>query len=221
MPNNLVWNSMVLIYHYSGVRDIFPILEGQILSFLNARYSTGQNDVQADGVSLQNVVWICDIPHGSIEQQLLKLLRKHCKDLENVYLRGYEAIAVFKSEEGAKKLLKKKLEWFSTSRRLKVQPCSRQAEHPNPGKPYTGTMRRAYLPNNPEGRDVLDLLEKAFNKRLLFTIGTSHTTGQTDCVVWNDVHHKTSRTGGPTSYGYPDSDYLRRVKDELAAKGIK
>ncbi|XP_070575652.1 probable E3 ubiquitin-protein ligase DTX3 isoform X2 [Ptychodera flava] len=96
-----------------------------------------------------------------------------------------------------------------------------EAEHPNPGKPYTGTMRRAYLPNNPEGRDVLDLLEKAFNKRLLFTIGTSHTTGQTDCVVWNDVHHKTSRTGGPTSYGYPDSDYLRRVKDELAAKGIK
>ncbi|XP_078684006.1 uncharacterized protein LOC144917638 [Branchiostoma floridae x Branchiostoma belcheri] len=94
-------------------------------------------------------------------------------------------------------------------------------EHPNPGKPYSGTSRRAYLPNNVEGREVLRLLQRAFDSRLVFTIGTSVTTGQTDTVVWNDIHHKTSKYGGPNSYGYPDPQYLTRVKEELAAKGIK
>ena len=70
--------------------------------------------------------------------------------------------------------------------------------HPNPGQPYTGTERRAYLPDNKEGRKVLELLKKAFNQKLTFTIGRSVTTGIDDCVIWNDIHHKTSRTGGPT-----------------------
>ncbi|XP_077863778.1 uncharacterized protein LOC144348159 [Saccoglossus kowalevskii] len=96
-----------------------------------------------------------------------------------------------------------------------------ELNHPNPGKMYSGTRRRAFLPDNSEGRNVLDLLKKAFDQRLVFTVGNSHTTGTTDTVVWNDVHHKTSRTGGPTSYGYPDPTYLKRVKEELASKGIK
>ncbi|XP_066286231.1 E3 ubiquitin-protein ligase DTX3L-like [Branchiostoma lanceolatum] len=94
-------------------------------------------------------------------------------------------------------------------------------EHPNPGKPYTGTSRTAYLPDNTEGREVLQLLKRAFDSRLVFTIGTSATTGLTDTVVWNDIHHKTSKYGGPNRYGYPDPQYLTRVKEELAAKGIK
>ncbi|CAH1268233.1 DTX3L [Branchiostoma lanceolatum] len=94
-------------------------------------------------------------------------------------------------------------------------------EHPNPGKHYTGTSRTAYLPDTTEGREVLRLLKRAFDSGLVFTIGTSVTTGQTDTVVWNDIHHKTSKYGGPNSYGYPDPQYLTRVKEELAAKGIK
>ncbi|XP_078600812.1 uncharacterized protein LOC144875911 [Branchiostoma floridae x Branchiostoma japonicum] len=93
-------------------------------------------------------------------------------------------------------------------------------EHPNPGKHYTGTSRRAYLPDNSDGQEVLRLLKRAFDSRLVFTIGTSATTGLTDTVVWNDIHHKTSKYGGPNSYGYPDPQYLTRVKEELAAKGI-
>ncbi|CAH1268083.1 DTX3L [Branchiostoma lanceolatum] len=95
------------------------------------------------------------------------------------------------------------------------------SEHPNPGKPYTGTSQTAYLPDNAEGREVLKLLKRAFDSHLVFTIGTSATTGQTDTVVWNDIHHKTNRFGGPNSYGYPDPQYLTRVKEQLAAKGIK
>ncbi|KAI8507649.1 hypothetical protein Bbelb_150290 [Branchiostoma belcheri] len=56
-------------------------------------------------------------------------------------------------------------------------------EHPNPGKPYTGTTRKAYLPYNHDGTKVLGLLEKAFAQKLTFTIGTSSTTGRSD-TAW-------------------------------------
>ncbi|CDQ74152.1 unnamed protein product [Oncorhynchus mykiss] len=94
-------------------------------------------------------------------------------------------------------------------------------KHPNPGKHFYGTQRRAYLPNNIEGNEVLKLLKKAFNQRLIFTVGISRTTGAENVVTWNDIHHKTNIGGGAQSFGYPDNDYLSRVKDELKAKGIK
>ncbi|XP_038071047.1 uncharacterized protein LOC119739960 [Patiria miniata] len=94
-------------------------------------------------------------------------------------------------------------------------------EHPNPGLQYRGTQRQAYLPNNRQGQEVLKLLKTAFDARLLFTIGRSVTTGADNTVVWNDVHHKTSQTGGSEMHGYPDPTYLQRVRKELEAKGIK
>ncbi|NXL37100.1 DTX3L ligase, partial [Glaucidium brasilianum] len=69
--------------------------------------------------------------------------------------------------------------------------------HPNPGKPYAPTSRTAYLPDNKEGREVLSLLKKAFNQKLIFTVGRSRTTGEEGVITWNDIHHKTSTTGGP------------------------
>ncbi|XP_077982875.1 uncharacterized protein LOC144437739 [Glandiceps talaboti] len=96
-----------------------------------------------------------------------------------------------------------------------------QENHPNPGVQYSGTNRQAYLPANKEGHEVLELLQRGFNQKVLFTIGKSVTTGQDNCVLWNDVHHKTNTRGGSQSYGYPDPTYLSRVKGELAAKGIK
>lgn len=70
------------------------------------------------------------------------------------------------------------------------------SSHPSPGKPYHGTHRIAYLPDNSEGRNVLSLLKKAFDQKLIFTIGQSRTTGRDDCVTWNDIHHKTKVNGG-------------------------
>lgn len=127
-----------------------------------------------------------------------------------------------------------------------------QEKHPHPGKRFGGATRTAYLPDNEEGRAVLKLLQKAFKQKLIFTVGTSRTSGVEDQVTWNDIHHKTSTHGGPLrsvslsrvivnmnyilmlclpfnkhfdsmlfhSYGYPDPDYLSRVKDELKSKGI-
>ncbi|XP_038071235.1 uncharacterized protein LOC119740106 [Patiria miniata] len=95
------------------------------------------------------------------------------------------------------------------------------ADHPNPGKLFTGTSRTAYLPDNQEGREVLVLLRKAFGAGLVFTVGRSITSGLGDTVIWNDIHHKTSMSGGPQNYGYPDPGYLKRVKEDLAAKGFQ
>lgn len=94
-------------------------------------------------------------------------------------------------------------------------------EHPNPGKAYSGTHRVAYLPDNAEGRKVLDLLREAFDQKLIFTVGESRVLGISDVITWNDIHHKTAKLGGPSNFGYPDPDYLKRVKEELKSKGIE
>lgn len=75
-----------------------------------------------------------------------------------------------------------------------------QKKHPNPGKHFYGTKRSAYLPNNIEGNEVLKLLKKAFNQRLIFTVGISRTTGTENIVTWNDIHHKTYIGGGAQKY---------------------
>ncbi|NXD19773.1 DTX3L ligase, partial [Spelaeornis formosus] len=71
------------------------------------------------------------------------------------------------------------------------------SSHPNPGQRYGPAFRRAYLPDNAEGREILQLLRRAFNQKLIFTVGQSRTTGEESVITWNDIHHKTSMEGGP------------------------
>ncbi|XP_061584576.1 E3 ubiquitin-protein ligase DTX3L-like [Cololabis saira] len=94
-------------------------------------------------------------------------------------------------------------------------------KHPNPGQPYNGTARTAYLPDNKEGNKVLQLLKKAFDQRLIFTVGTFITTGIENQVTWSDISHKTFILGGPACFGYPDLNYIEQVKRELKAKGVE
>lgn len=75
-----------------------------------------------------------------------------------------------------------------------------QEEHPNPGQLFTGVSRQASLPDNEDGNKVLGMLERAFNHRLIFTIGYSCTSGKDNMVKWNDIHHKTRRDGGSEKY---------------------
>ncbi|XP_063256988.1 E3 ubiquitin-protein ligase DTX3L [Prinia subflava] len=95
------------------------------------------------------------------------------------------------------------------------------SSHPNPGQRYGPAHRTAYLPDNEEGREILKLLRRAFDQKLIFTVGQSRTTGEKNVITWNDIHHKTAITGGPTQFGYPDSSYLQRVRSELKEKGIE
>ncbi|NXK44052.1 DTX3L ligase, partial [Chauna torquata] len=71
------------------------------------------------------------------------------------------------------------------------------SSHPNPGKPYSAISRTAYLPDNKEGQEILQLLRRAFKQKLIFTVGQSRTTGTQGVITWNDIHHKTSMYGGP------------------------
>ncbi|XP_009947053.1 PREDICTED: probable E3 ubiquitin-protein ligase DTX2, partial [Leptosomus discolor] len=95
-------------------------------------------------------------------------------------------------------------------------------EHPNPGMPYTarGFPRYCYLPDNEKGRKVLELLRVAWRRRLIFTVGTSSTTGESNTVVWNEIHHKTEMDTNLSGHGYPDPNYLDNVLAELAAQGV-
>lgn len=65
------------------------------------------------------------------------------------------------------------------------------SEHPSPGEMYRGMSCIAYLPDTQEGRQVLKLLLKAFDARLVFTVSKSASdpTGQ---VALNGVELKTS-----------------------------
>ena len=67
---------------------------------------------------------------------------------------------------------------------------------------------------------MLALLQIAFKRKLIFTVGFSPTRNTDNVICWNGVHHKTSQHGGPTSFGYPDDTYLNRVKDELKQKNV-
>lgn len=102
-----------------------------------------------------------------------------------------------------------------------ISPGIQGPEHPNPGKRFNarGFPRFGYLPDNTEGRMVLSLLRKAWERRLTFTIGTSVTTGEPDTVVWNEIHHKTE-IHNHMGHGYPDPNYLTNVVSELAAQGV-
>ncbi|NWQ91381.1 DTX1 ligase, partial [Burhinus bistriatus] len=91
--------------------------------------------------------------------------------------------------------------------------------HAVPGRRRAGGAGRAS-----DGRarplQVLKLLIVAWDRRLIFTIGTSNTTGESDTVVWNEIHHKTEFGSNLTGHGYPDPNYLDNVLAELLAQGV-
>ncbi|XP_061763973.1 E3 ubiquitin-protein ligase DTX1-like isoform X2 [Nerophis ophidion] len=103
-----------------------------------------------------------------------------------------------------------------------IPPGIQGPEHPNPGKPFTarGFPRHCYLPDSERGRKVLRLLLVAWDRRLIFSVGTSSTTGESDTVIWNEVHHKTEFGSNLTGHGFPDPGHLDNVLDELRAQGI-
>ncbi|XP_039271551.2 uncharacterized protein LOC120345993 [Styela clava] len=75
----------------------------------------------------------------------------------------------------------------------------------------------AYLPDDPEGWELCNLLRQTFKAELLFNI--ENIDGQTGQIVWNkDIPVKTSIYGGPARNGYPDPGYLGRLRSSLKAK---
>ena len=86
-------------------------------------------------------------------------------------------------------------------------------------QPPHATSRVTYFPNTRHGLKVIKLMKVAWERRLVFSIGTSLTTGQQNTVIWT-IHHKTALSGGAANHGYPDDEYLHRVTEELAERGV-
>ena len=93
-------------------------------------------------------------------------------------------------------------------------------EHYNCGQSFSGTHREAFVPNNENGRECVELTKIAWQRRLIFSVGASLTTKRENCVVWASVHYKTRMDGGQQRHGWPDDTYFVRFKDELKAKGV-
>ena len=60
----------------------------------------------------------------------------------------------------------------------------------------------------------------AWKRRLTFTIGQSTTTGESDTVTWNEIHHKTELGSNISGHGFPDDKYFDNVLQELAVQGV-
>lgn len=96
-----------------------------------------------------------------------------------------------------------------------IPPGTQQSYHENPGVPYNGITRVAYLPQNSEGTRLLTRLRFAWKHGLVFKVGTSLTSGASNAVVWAGIHHKTSLFGG--EHGFPDSEYITKCHESLDA----
>ncbi|XP_041087658.1 uncharacterized protein si:busm1-163l24.3 [Polyodon spathula] len=89
---------------------------------------------------------------------------------------------------------------------------------PNPGNPYKGGQFQAFLPANAKGKELLKLLNKAFNQGLTFKIKMCDSG---DTITWGQIPHKTKMEGGKSLNGYPDSSYLVHLTEVLTKLGIK
>ncbi|KAF5888494.1 E3 ubiquitin-protein ligase DTX3L-like, partial [Clarias magur] len=66
--------------------------------------------------------------------------------------------------------------------------------HPNPGQKYYGLKTEAFVPQNHEGRKVYQLLDKAFQHKLLFKVAT--TSSGEERVTFTDIPLKSKVEGG-------------------------
>lgn len=74
---------------------------------------------------------------------------------------------------------------------------------------YPPTHRIAYMPNTEEAKQVIKLFRTCFDRKLMFIIGSSVTTGRNNVIVWNGIHHKTKTYGGSSHYGWPVNNFIK------------
>ena len=93
-----------------------------------------------------------------------------------------------------------------------------KAYHENPGQRFSAATRVAYLPDSPQGNQLLDRLIFAFSHGLTFRVGSSLTSGKSNCITWASIHHKTQICGGV--HGFPDPLYFDNCNKELDNLGV-
>jgi deltex-like protein len=96
---------------------------------------------------------------------------------------------------------------------------TQQSYHPNPGERFFPTSRVAYVPYTKEGIRLVSRLQDAFRHGLTFAVGTSLTTGRSNMICWQSIHHKTNLACG--AHGFPDNNYFRNCNEALDALNVK
>ncbi|KAJ8376955.1 hypothetical protein SKAU_G00075350 [Synaphobranchus kaupii] len=109
-------------------------------------------------------------------------------------------------------------------------PSGIQTEaHPNPGKPFTGIQTEAWLPDEEvvtrnnfhsswlDGQEVLKLLQRAFEQKLVFTVSLRYPAAEGPAyrVVFNDIPHARNL------YECREDGFLHKVRAALKVKFIK
>lgn len=103
-----------------------------------------------------------------------------------------------------------------------VIPAAQQRlYHPHPNTWHSSIQRVAYLPDTPEGRDILFRFQFAFLNGLCFSVGRSLTTARNDQVTWSQsLPHKTGTVHGPHHFSFPDPTYLPTASLALDRLGV-
>jgi len=87
------------------------------------------------------------------------------------------------------------------------------------GKSYHSRIVWGYLPNDVEGRLLLELFKVAFKRRVMFGLGDSMTRPGHYFPTYN-VHIKTKREGSAEEHGYPDPKLFENTLGELERNGV-
>ncbi|XP_073542235.1 E3 ubiquitin-protein ligase DTX4-like [Phyllobates terribilis] len=103
-----------------------------------------------------------------------------------------------------------------------IAPGLQGPGQPHPGMKFTAPdfPLHCYLPNIKKGREVLLLLIKAWESRLLFPLLPSCVPGVPDSVSISRIPLKTEFGSNVTGKGFPDSRYLDRVLHQLQDWGV-
>ncbi|XP_018425162.1 PREDICTED: E3 ubiquitin-protein ligase DTX4-like [Nanorana parkeri] len=103
-----------------------------------------------------------------------------------------------------------------------IPPAVQGPGQPHPGMKFTAPdfPLHCYLPNTKKGREILLLLIKAWEKRLLFPVLPSRTPGVLDSVSISRIPLKTEFGSNITGKGFPDSRYLDSVLRQLRDWGV-
>lgn len=100
-------------------------------------------------------------------------------------------------------------------------PGGEQSMHcPMPFERFEDFVFETYLPNSDEGQHVHQMLQLAWNRRLLFRIGYNPRTKKMDHIVLNGLELKNHKFGGIQGNGFPDPYYLTGLKQDLKKMGI-
>ncbi|XP_068111689.1 E3 ubiquitin-protein ligase DTX4-like [Hyperolius riggenbachi] len=103
-----------------------------------------------------------------------------------------------------------------------IPPGIQGSGQPHPGMKFTASdfPLHCYLPNTKKGREVLLLLIKAWECRLLFPVVPSKVSGVSDSISISRIPLKTEFGSNVTGKGFPDSHYLDSVLRQLRDWGV-